>query len=83
MAEKDKPNVVFARTSAVVAHAGKRIQVRAGEAWDGNDPLVASHRELFADAPHALRNTTTERGFAEVEQATQAPGEKRGTKRAR
>ena len=75
--------VVFAKTSAVLAHGGQRVPIRAGEPWDGDDSLVKSYPDMFADGVAAVRSTTDPRGYTEVEQATRAPGEKRTVRRPR
>jgi len=77
--------IVYAKSTVVLAHAGQRIPVRAGEAWDGNDPLVAQYPNEFTPAPRAVRVTTNPQGWDEapVEAATATPGEKRQTRRRR
>ena len=76
--------VVYANTSAVVAHGGLRIPVRAGEPWDGDDALVKAHPEMFTDGPASVRSTRDPSGVTNlpVERATQAPGEKRNVRKA-
>lgn len=80
-------NVVYAKTNVVLAHAGARVSVRAGEPWDAADPLVAHYPDIFAAHLKAVRTTEDPRGFREyeppVERATRAPGEKRTTRRPR
>lgn len=77
--------VVYAKTSVVVAHAGHRHALRAGEPWDGDDPLVQRYPDMFVQQLPAVRSTQDPRGFREyeppVERATRAPGERRTTKR--
>lgn len=73
--------IVFATSTAVLAHGGRRIPTQAGEAWDADDPIVAQHPHMFTPEPRAVRVTTNEQGLAEVEQATATPGEKRATRR--
>lgn len=51
------------------------IRVTAGEVWDADDPIVRRHPNAFRARPldvHVRRSTPP------VEQATAAPGEKRG-----
>jgi hypothetical protein len=74
----------FATGTCVVAHAGLRVHLTAGEAWAADDPLVATRPDLFADKPTTVR-AISDRGVIDrpVEQATSAPGEKRTTRRAR
>lgn len=78
--------VVFARRSAVLAHGGKRVGVRAGEPWDANDPLVQQYPGNFIGSVPAMRSTVDPRGYREyggdVERATRAPGEKRTARRS-
>lgn len=76
-------NVVFANTNAVLAHAGQRVGIRAGEPWDANDPLVQAYPDHFADNLRSVRTTLDPRGFREfeVERATRAPGERRNVRR--
>lgn len=75
--------IVYAKSTAVLAHSGDRVQVRAGELWDGDDPLVARYPDMFVEAPNVVRSTASENGYTEVEQATAAPGEKRNVRRTR
>jgi len=76
------PAIKFATSTCVVPFQGLRVTITAGEAWDATDPLVRSHPALFTDKPAVVRGTGPS-GVIErpVEQATAAPGEKRGTKR--
>ena len=79
-------DVVYAKTSVVLAHAGRRVTVRAGEPWAAADPLVAQYPDQFAQHLKAVRTTEDPRGFREyepVERATRAPGEKRQVRRGR
>lgn len=80
-------NVVYAKASVVLAHAGRRVQVKAGEPWGAGDPLVAQYPDMFAAHLRAVRSTEDPRGYREyeppVERATRAPGEKRTVRRAR
>lgn len=77
--------IVYANTSAVVAHGGLRIPIRTGEPWDGDDALVKAHPELFVDGPASVRSTRDPSGVIDlpVERATAAPGEKRNTRKPR
>lgn len=77
-------DVVYAKTSVVVAHAGRRIGLKAGEPWDPSDPLVEAYPDMFVNRVPAVRSTVDPRGFREnVERATRAPGEKRAVRRGR
>jgi hypothetical protein len=71
-------STTIAIEGAVVSVNGDRIPVRAGEAWDANDPVVRLFPHLFSDDPAHLRRTTE----MVVEQATAAPGERRNVRRA-
>lgn len=76
-------NVVFARLNSVLAHAGRRVTVSAGEPWDASDPLVKQYPDVFVPNLPAMRSTVDPRGYREtVERATRAPGERRMTRRA-
>lgn len=78
-------NIVYATTSALLAHDGRRIRIEPGEVWAAHDPLVARYPDMFSPTPSGARVTTTAEGWAPydaaVEQATRAPGEKRPTRR--
>lgn len=73
--------LVFAATTAVFYDNGRRVGLRAGEAWDADDPFVASHPELFTDEPvTGIRRTVEqveERPVEQVETAAKRPGGKR------
>ena len=75
-------SICYANSSGVVAHAGLRITLTAGEAWDATDPLVLENPARFSDKPVIVRGTAST-GVVErpVEQATRAPGEKRTARR--
>lgn len=66
--------VVVVRESVSVADGqGGFITLHRGDAWDSEHPIVKAHRDCFSEfAP-------IERGG--VEQATAAPGERRGRPR--
>ncbi len=64
--------------NAVVTFEGRRIPINAGTAWDAADPVVRAYPDMFSTDPKYLRRT----GELVVEQATAAPGERRGTRRA-
>lgn len=69
-------DVVFAATTAVVAHAGLRVRVNAGEVWAADDPVVEQYSDMFSDTPKAVRVSTNQNGWAPVETTRGAPGEK-------
>lgn len=71
-------NVTFATASCVTEYGGRAVHVNAGEAWAADDPFVKANPAMFGPPPR-LRRT----GPAPVEQATRAPGEKRGATRGR
>jgi hypothetical protein len=81
--------VVYATTSATVAHAGQRVGVRAGEPWDASDPLVEQYPAMFAENVRMVRTTRAAEGVMpvtedrepQVETATRGPGEQRRTRR--
>lgn len=77
------PGIVYAAVDSVLAHGGQRIRVKPGEVWAADDPLVAQYPQAFTDQPRGMRVTTSASGWAEVEQATATPGEKRTTRRPR
>jgi hypothetical protein len=70
-------SITIAISSAVVTHRGERISIQAGTAWDAADPVVRAHPEMFSTDARYLR-----RSEPLVEQATAAPGERRGTRRS-
>lgn len=78
-------DIVYAKTSVVLKHAGQRVTVRAGEPWAAGDPLVDQYPDMFAPHLKAVRTTEDPRGYREyeppVERATRAPGEKRQVRR--
>lgn len=80
--------VVYATTSATVAHGGNRIGIRAGEPWDASDPLVEQYPDMFADNVRLVRSTRAPEGVMPVpdrpvETATRGPGEARRVRRDR
>jgi hypothetical protein len=77
--------LVYAKATVWVTSS---VQLREGEAWFADDPLVKAHADLFMDTPKIVRTTLSRREIAErdpapVEQATRAPGERRTTRRPR
>lgn len=68
---------VFAASTCAIRHGGVTVRLRIGDAWTANDPVVEAHPELFSEVP-----TDVKRSAPDVEQATAAPGEKRGRRRA-
>lgn len=75
-------NLVFANASCSITDGNGMIyQLRRGEPWDADDPLVVSRPTFFSKVPVTARSSRVGSGFVDVEQATAAPGEKRNTKR--
>jgi hypothetical protein len=74
--------VVFARgTEVVTTPDGGQFTVRGGTHWPVGDPVVKARPELFSDDPRygvAFSTPPPELSEPPVEQATAAPGEKRG-----
>lgn len=68
---------VFAASTCAIRGAGGVVRLRIGDAWPADDPVVQAHPELFSEGP-----TVVKRSQPAVEQATAAPGEKRGKGRA-
>jgi hypothetical protein len=75
-------NVVYAMsTSQVETPDGGRHTVRAGSHWPDSDPVVKARPDMFStDGRFGLSFSTPPPGMDEppVEQATAAPGERRG-----
>lgn len=71
----------FALDTVSLATPGSafRTQIRRGQAWHAEHPLVLHYPDLFSDEPPDVFPHGWE---PEVEQATAAPGEKRATRRA-
>lgn len=67
----------FCTSSCVIGWRGQEFNLHANTVWLADDPFVKAHPDLFADAPERVEASTgiILRG---VEQATAAPGEKRG-----
>lgn len=68
---------VFAASTCAIRHGGATIRLRIGDAWPASDPVVQANPGLFSEQPTAVK-----RSVPAVEQATAAPGEKRGKSRA-
>jgi hypothetical protein len=65
--------IAFATSTCAVSWRGGKIQLRAGDAWDGDDPFVKANRHLFSTDTSHLHRTE----HRPVEQATASPGERR------
>lgn len=76
---------VFARITGTVQGRAGTLRVREGSVWYADHPLVKEHPDLFSvDPPEVFpRGWTPPEPKVDrvVEQATAAPGEKRGVKR--
>jgi hypothetical protein len=73
MAKGDLPAVLMATTSFSSVLRGVSVQVQQGELLEADDPIVRSFPQFFG--PPKVRPRS---GPPAVEQATAAPGEKRG-----
>lgn len=74
----------FAKDSAVVFVDGQRVHVGKGDIFHAADPCVAAHPWLFSDEAVEVKSTPgwkAPKGDRPVEQATAAPGERRGVRR--
>lgn len=67
---------VLVKGAACVGWGGVSVHLRAGDAWDADDPLVVAYPHLFTQTPTVHRSgpAPAER----VERGTKAPGEVRG-----
>ena len=66
--------VVFAATSCATGNNGGFVQLREGDAWAADDPVVIAHPGLFSDYPLNPRRSVP---ATVIEQTTAAPGETR------
>lgn len=68
--------IVYAQVTAATSVA----VIKAGDPWDGDDPLVRAHPDLFGPQPpeESVRRTADRSDRPAVEQASRAPGERRG-----
>lgn len=74
-------NVTFAKASCVTEHGGRAIHLHAGEVWAADDPFVLAQPHFFGPSPAVRR--TAPAPAPPIEQATRAPGERRGATRGR
>ena len=67
---------VFAKSTCAVGFGGGVVRLHMGDPWRADDPFVKARPDMFADDPPGavVRHT------GGVEQATAAPGEKRGAR---
>lgn len=69
------PNIVYVLADLFTSNGqGGQIQLREGEPWAVDDPLVKSRPELFTDSPRLRRTVEA----PVIETTTAAPGERRG-----
>ena len=66
----------YANCSLVAFHNGARMVLEVDDVWDADDPFVLARPDLFSAAPLRVNRTVPAR--PQVEQATAAPGERRG-----
>ncbi len=69
-------HVYAAANCATTTSEGLSVILREGDVWAADDPLTKLHPSLFSDTPPGPR--FPRRTVAVVEQATAAPGERRG-----
>ena len=72
MAEKNASIAVAVTSTLIVGRHGDRILVRAGDAWDAEDPFVQAHPDLFTTDAKAARRAPAD----VVEDKTANPGRK-------
>ena len=73
------PRIVYCTANGAASTSdGIPVRLIEGEPWDADDPFVRSHPGVFSDTPPAPRFP---RRSQAVEQATAAPGERRGARR--
>lgn len=70
---------VYAAAPCVAYVNGLRIQLETDDVWDADDPVVKARPDLFRATPVKVNRTVPV--SPPVEQATAAPGEKRGARR--
>lgn len=75
-------DLVYAKTSCVVAWSGGTTVLTEGQVWDARADLVKARPDLFADEPATVHGRV-DRGAPRVESATRAPGERRTRPRRR
>jgi hypothetical protein len=73
MAKTSKPAILVALEGFVTEAYGERINVTRGDAFEADHPAVKANPHLFG--PLVLRHPIRDQ---KIEQATAAPGEKRG-----
>lgn len=67
---------VYPNCVSTVLWQGGRVRLHPDQKWDPEDPFVKARPEFFSAHPQMVAHSAPE-----VEQATQAPGEKRATRR--
>ncbi len=76
MVKNIEPNIVQALQSFVGGCDGETFTVSKGDLFEADHPLVRKSRVLFG--PALIRYPIKRAGEPRIEQATAAPGEKRG-----
>ncbi len=69
------PKLFAARRAFATTLNGETLIIQPGQVVDENDPILKGRAELFEDFAPKIRQYKGQRG---IEQATAAPGEKRG-----
>lgn len=82
MPRKAKPAYVFAKANGSFKFEGRRFKLVPGQVWAADCPLVNAYPESFTDEPPHLHGVDWG-DDAPIEQATNAPGEKRTTTRVK
>lgn len=75
------PTYVFCVASTTVTLGQMPVHLHADKAYASDDDVVRRYPHLFSDTPRVydhLNNEVTPAGYGAVEQATAAPGERRG-----
>lgn len=66
----------YPNCNTVVYEDGLRVALHIDQIWDAADPFVVKRPDLFSSAPAHVHRTVPAKPA--VEQATAAPGERRG-----
>lgn len=69
------PKLYQSRHAFAASVQGQTVIIQPGQVVDEHDPILKGRQELFEDFAPKIRKYKGQRG---VEQATAAPGEKRG-----
>lgn len=79
------PVVYASADAAPAAPNGGTVQIRKGQHWAADDPVVKQYPDLFSSDPRwGMQYTAEPAGWDDppVETATAAPGERRSTSRS-